>query len=271
MCGRYVIVSKVNKIETRFGVKAKDSEVQSFPQRFNLGPGQKGLLITSEERQTLSLGVFGLTPHWSKKRMYLFNARSEGGGNRENDPDYTGSKGIISKPAFRNSIRKKRCLIPADGFIEGPEKEKLSRPYLVHCSAERTPFAMAGIYEDWVDESTGELTRGYAIITTVSNKVTRAIGHHRSPVLLNKEDEALWLETSRPLADVLQLLKPYSGTSMNAYPLDPAIKSPRNEDPLLLKPTGPYVLKYPGFTVTEELTLFGMGETNARRRRQDEQ
>lgn len=271
MCGRYIIVSKVKKIETRFGVRSKDREVESFPQRFNLGPGQKGLLITSEEKDSLSIGVFGLTPHWSKKRMYLFNARAEGDGNQENDPNNSGARGIISKPAFRKSIRTKRCLIPADGFIEGPEKEKLSRPYLVHCAAERTPFAMAGIYEDWVDVSTGEMIRGFAIITTVSNAVTRAIGHHRSPVLLEEGDEGLWLETSKPLADALELLKPYQGRLMNAYPLDPAIKSPRNEDPELLRPLGPYVLSYPGFQVVEELDLFGMGETNARRRRKEEQ
>ncbi len=85
-------------------------------------------LSSCDHYNQLQLFRFGFTPFWAKRKMYFFNARSEGDYNKENDPNYTGSLGIVNKPAFRLSIRKKRCRIIADAFIEGPKKEKLSKP-----------------------------------------------------------------------------------------------------------------------------------------------
>mgnify|MGYP003341682027 CR=1 FL=1 len=104
MCGRYVIVSSVETIEKRFNVKADDAAAE-FKGNYNLGPGAVAPVITNTEPNRLQLFTFGLCPSWAKKRMYLFNARAEGDGNPENDPEYSGGKGIISKPSFRKPIR----------------------------------------------------------------------------------------------------------------------------------------------------------------------
>jgi putative SOS response-associated peptidase YedK len=184
---------------------------------------------------------FGLTPFWAKKKMYLFNARAEGDGNENDDINYTGGKGIISKPAFRKPIREQRCLVIANAFMEGPKTEKLSKPYLCFLR-NRESFCMAGIYDTYVDKETGEETQSFAIITTVANELMQKIGHHRSPVILEQADENRWLH-SADLAEVTALLKPYPAYLMNAYPIDVAIKNQKNNAPEFLKPTGATLIK----------------------------
>jgi putative SOS response-associated peptidase YedK len=268
MCGRYVTISKVESIEKRF--KITIPEPKKHVPNPNLGPGQTGLVITQEDPQTGQFFSFGLTPFWGKKRMYLFNARSEGDLNKENDPQFSGAKGIIKKPAFRKPIRSQRCLIVADAFIEGPEKEKLCKPYLVYLKNNQRPFAFAGIYDQWVDKDTGEIFNGYSIITTTANRVLQKVGHHRSPVILKPEDESTWLDAEAPLNEITSLLKPYPADEMNAYPISPDIKNPRNHDMSLLQPVGQRVEKEYDYSVEEMLQLWGMGESSARQRRKDE-
>ena len=264
MCGRYVITSKIELIEKRFQVKVVNPDL--FTPNVNVTPGQFAPIITSEQRQLLDFGVFGFSPSWSQKRMYLINARTEGDGNPENDPQYTGAKGIISKPSFRNAIRKQRCIIPADAFIEGPEKEKLSKPYVVYLNDKKRPFGFAGIYSDWTDKETGEVIRTFAIITTTATKLLQEIGHHRSPVILDIENEATWLDGEAPLGDVMQCLRPYDDAEMNAYPISPAIKKPGLNELSLLTPIGERLRPEFEFKLSEEIRLEGMGMTPARRR-----
>jgi len=252
MCGRYVTVTKLKAIE----------------KRFNLTTPQPNLFKKSVN---VSHGVYApVVAFWAKKKMYVINARSEGDHNKENDPKYTGAMGIIKKPMFRHAIRRKRCLVVVDAFLEGPKKERLSKPHLVYMRDGKRPFALAGIWDEWTDKDTGEIIQSFAIITTVPNKVTEAIGHHRSPVVLKEEDEQRWLDPELPLADATALLKPYDGTLMNAYPIDPAIKSPRAEGLDLLKPVGQRVIKEYDYELYDELRLEGMGESRARQRKNAE-
>lgn len=267
MCGRYVQVSTVESIEKRFNVSGEQLDLH--PQ-FNVGPGSIAPIILDKDKHHISLGQFGFSPSWSKKRMFLFNARSEGDGNKENEISYTGGKGIINKPAFRNSIRHKRCLVIADAFIEGSTKEKLNDPYLVYLRDKQRPFAFAGIYDDWTDLSTGELITTFAIITTVSNSLLQKIPHHRSPVILHKKHEGLWLNTSAPLTDITRLLQPYPSEEMNAYPISKDIKNPSSEGKELVVPIGERLEKESGIVFTKNNKLFGMGHSPGRERRNDD-
>lgn len=267
MCGRYVSVSKVLAIEKRFQVKAEHPEL--YIPNVNIGPGQTGPIITSEEPGLLQFSHFGLIPSWSKKKMYLFNARAEGDHNQENSTQYHGSMGIVSKPSFRNLIRKKRCLIAADAFLEGPEKEKLSKPFVVYLKNKQRPFAFAGLYDDWIDQETGEVYRSHSIITVWANPLMQKIGHHRSPVILDPSQEKLWLDTELPLADVTSMLHPYPAEEMNAYPVKPDIKKPGANELSLLEPIGQRLQPEYEYEIYEELKLEGMGMTTARRRKLD--
>ncbi len=267
MCGRYVQVSTVETIEKRFNVDG--GQLELHPQ-FNVSPGNFAPIILDKDKHQITIGQFGFSPSWAKKRMFLFNARSEGDANKENDPDYTGGKGIISKPAFRNSIRHKRCLIIADAFIEGSSNEKLNKPYLVYLRNQQRPFAFAGIYEEWVDPSSAEIIPTFSIITTVTNSLLAKIPHHRSPVILNKKHERLWLNTETPLTDITRLLQPYPSEKMNAYPISSAIKNPSAEGRELIEAIGERLEPEESITFTKHNKLFGMGHSPGRERRNEE-
>lgn len=258
-------ITKIKEIEKRFGATAVEPE--RYQINANVTPGQFAPVITNENPQTIDFLKFGFTPFWAKKQMYVINARSEGDHNKEDDPSYQGAKGIINKPFFRTSIRKKRCLVIADAFIEGPKKEKLSKPYCVYLREGERPFAFAGVWDTWTNKETGELIDTFAIITTTANSVLQKIGHHRSPVILDQNQEKLWLDQSIPLNDVTSMLTPLPGEAMNAYPISPAIKNPRVHDLDLLKPVGERVEKEYEYELYSEIQLEGMGAAPARKRK----
>ena len=208
-----------------------------------------------------SCTVSGLTPSWATKPNLIINARAEGDSNPDNDPRYTGSKGIISKSAFRKPIRIQRCLIPADAFIEGPEKEKLDKPYVVYLRNKVRPFAFAGIWDQWTNPESDEIISSFAIITTVANILLRKIHNHRSPVILKQEDEKRWLSSNIPLAEITNLLIPYPGELMNAYPIAPTIKNPRADDPGLIHPAGERLIPEYDVFHRKDVRIEGMGSS----------
>lgn len=270
MCGRYTIVTKLKIIEKEF--QADCSEIlDRFEPSPNVSPGELSLVITDDAPDKVQLLQFGFTPHWAKKKMYVINARSEGNHNKENDPLYTGAKGIISKPMFRKSIRSQRCLVIADAFIEGTTAKRLSEPYLVYRSDNKRPFALAGIWDQWVDQQSGEITKSFAIITTAPTELMQKIPHHRSPLVLDQADERRWLDRNVPLDEITSMLQPFDDVSFNAYPISKEIKSPRNKDFTTLKPTGERLRKKYEPIFYQDLELQGMGETSARKRKQNDQ
>lgn len=237
MCGRTIVVSKIEVIEKTYNVTIKPNQLNLFKANYNLSVGQYAPVITCEEPADLQMYKFGLTPSWAKKQMYLFNARSEGDGNKDDDPNYTGGMGIITKPSFLKPIRSKRCLVIVDAFYEGSKNEGLSKPYLVYVR-NRKPIALAGIYDTWADKETGEVINSFSIITTVANELLHSIGHHRSPVILPKSAERIWISENSTLSDITSLLKPYPTREMNAYPVSPEVKSFKNNSIELLQPIG---------------------------------
>lgn len=269
MCGRYTIVSKLSKIEKRFNVQADSPEL--YQPNTNVGPGFKAPVIASNQPNKLQFFEFGLTPSWAQKKMYWFNARAEGDQNKADDPKYNGAKGILHKPAFRKPIRSQRCLIPADCFIEGPQQEKLNKPYVVYLKNNVRPFAFAGIWDEWANRETGEISHSFSIITTVANPLIQKIGHHRSPVILHPDNEKEWIDSSTDLGRITELLRPFTHKEMNAYPVHPAIKNPRANGIELLVPTGERIEKEYEFNLLQSLKLEGMGTTSARKREWGEQ
>ncbi len=257
MCGRYILVQKVDILEKRFEVQAGNSFI--WEPNYNISPGQFAPVITSEFPNRLQLFRFGLVPFWAKKDMFLINARSEGDYNTDNNPKYTGARGIISKPAFRKPIRSQRCLILADAFIEGSTKEKLDKPYLVYLKNKVRPFAFAGIYDVWENPTNREQVHSFAIITTTSNSLLREIPHHRSPVILRPEHEKAWLKKELALHEVSSLLNPFPGDEMNAFPISAQIKKPGFSSPELILPSGERLSKESDLIFKKEIKLTGMG------------
>lgn len=256
MCGRFVQVIDIELFVKRFGV---NSQVNiNLESNYNVSAGNLAYVITNDKSLELKAFQFGLTPSWAQKPMYLINARSEGDFNQENDINYSGQMGIINKPSFRNSIKSKRCLIIANGYIEGPEKEKLNKPYYIQRN-DGDVFCFAGIWDTWVNSSTGEMTNSFTIITTVANSITQKIGHHRSPVILDKKDERKWLDESLLLTEVVSLLRPYPGESFKAEAISIKIKDPHNKSKDLIIPVEMNNSTEYDITVVRDLKLQGMG------------
>ncbi len=268
MCGRYSVISKVKEIEKRFEL-LEQTEFE-FKPNVNISAGESAPIILDKNPDFLSKAYFGFSPHWSKKRMYVLNARAEGDSNKENDPNYHGTKGIISKPMFRQPIRSQRCLVVADAYIEGPAVEKLSIPYVVYPSRRKEIFSMAGLWSEW-EAPDAEPIITFAIITTAAVPITSAIGHHRAPLVLKKEYEKEWLDPDLPLQDVTSLLEPYDDQGWNAYRISPAIRSAKEKSPELLKPYGDPVRKDYDYEIYQEIELLGMGESPAKNRREKEE
>jgi putative SOS response-associated peptidase YedK len=257
MCGRYIEVQKAEVIEKRFNVTVPEDV--GYKPSYNISPGQFAPVITDHHPNVLQMFQFGLTPFWSKKPMYLYNARSEGDKNKEDDPDYKGAKEIVKKPAFRKPIRSRRCLVIADAFIEGPTKERLDKPHVVYLKNEERPFAFAGIWDVWENKSTGDVLESFSIITTVANELLQKIPHHRSPVILPREAERTWLNPRAPMDAILDLLKPYPAEYMNAYPISKKIKSPKADGRELIEPVGERLMPESDIHFKKDLRRQGMG------------
>jgi len=260
MCGRYVLVQKVEILERRFNVTVPSDF--DFQPSYNISPGKFAPVITCENPRELQLFQFGMSPFWAKKKMYLFNARAEGDRNKDNNPQFTGAKDIINKPAFRKPIRSQRCLVLADAFIEGTTNEGLSKSFLVYLQNKERPFAFAGIYDNWVDESTGEVCNSFAIITTVANELMQKIPHNRSPIILSKSAERRWLNPKAHLSEITNLLHPYPSHLMNAYPISDEIKNPKSDGRNLIIQKGLKLQPEIQIKTYKELKLEGMGNRN---------
>lgn len=179
---------------------------------------------------------FGYRPTWDPKKLFL-NARAEGKGNVANN-DKGWEVGIDSMASFKKSFLHQRCFIPVDSFIEGPEKEKLNKPYLIKRNNGFTMF-LGGIYNQYTKED-GTKEYSFAILTIPAIEICRKIGHHRSPFIIDPEDVGDWMDEKQDLISLKQMLR--SGSFLYdamATPLNPAkIKSGSMHEPEILEPVG---------------------------------
>jgi putative SOS response-associated peptidase YedK len=211
MCGRFQLSVKGRHISERFNVEVFD---EFYKPNYNAAPSQKLPVITNVEPGKLSYFKWGLIPFWAKdpKIGYkMINTRSES---------------ITEKPSFKNAFRKRRCLIPANGFFEW-KKDPQKTPYRIHLKNDNL-FAMAGIWETWKDGK-DNLVHTFSIITTTPNSLMETI-HNRMPVILPPEKEKVWLDETNE-EDLKALLKPIDPSGMEAYPISRRVNSPANNDP----------------------------------------
>ena len=196
----------------------------SISKNFNVAPGQVMSVITESEsgKPTIELMKWGLIPVWAKDPRIgykMINARSET---------------IFEKPAWRSVIKKKRCLIPADGFYEWKKQSdaKVKQPFYIH-PKQFELFSFAGVWESWKDENNNEI-RTYSIITTEPNKEMSSV-HDRMPVILHPEDEASWLEPSKVTRDDIEpLLRPFEDNGLEIYEVSKDVNTVKNNDEHLI-------------------------------------
>lgn len=170
---------------------------------------------------------WGLIPFWTKdekqaneiKRMTL-NARADT---------------IFQKPSYREPIMKKRCIVPSTGYFEWRHEDGKKIPYYIYVKDEPI-FSMAGVYDSWLDRSTGEVISTFSIITTEANELTGYIHNtkHRMPAILSLENEERWLNLKLGKSDIEQLLIPFPADRMDAYVIDNDFLKKPADDPTIL-------------------------------------
>lgn len=223
---------KTSKIASKTLENRIIKDNQAFIPNVNTWIGMQSYVITDDQPQHYQSMVFGLTPNWAQKKMYLFNARVEGKLNDANDTNYIGELGIFSMPSFRNAIQHRRCIIPVDYFIEGSQKNKLNEPFLIRRKDQEATI-LAGIWEEWVDKVTGEVIKTYAILTTAASNLLQTIQHHRSPLKLEDEEIDIWLNPNTTKLELNKIMFPHDFSDSEALRIDPIIKSKVNEPAII--------------------------------------
>jgi putative SOS response-associated peptidase YedK len=216
MCGRFSITKEAEDIAARFDAQL----ALAFKKVFNGAPGQNLPVLANAEPHVINLYRWGLVPFWAKNLSIgnrMINARAET---------------ITEKPAFRNLIKGKRCLVISDGFYEWKKTAELKQPYRITLKEEEL-YSYAGLWDIWKapDES---IINSFTIITTGANKLIGQI-HDRMPVILHKEDENKWLNKDEDINKIVSLLKPFPENLMKMYPVSTLVNSTYNNSPDLLK------------------------------------
>ena len=224
MCGRYTLSTTGQIIGDLFDLR----ETPELASRYNIAPSQEVAAVRldgdSGER-TLEMLRWGLVPAWSKEPpggdARMINARSET---------------LTEKPAFRGSFRRRRCLLPADGFYEWRAVGRRKQPYLIRMR-DGAPFAFAGLWDRW-EAPDGRGVESCTILTTAPNDLVAQI-HDRMPVILPRQEFGPWLDPDMRDPDRLApLLRAYPAEEMTSFPVSTRVSNPANDDPTCIEPQG---------------------------------
>ena len=218
MCGRYTDTKRDKAFLVRMGIA--QAEIDFVP-RYNLAPTQTATVVAcnSEGQPELRRSRWGLIPFWAKDEKIgnsLVNARAEG---------------IATKPAFRTSFRKRRCVVLADGFFEWQKVPGGKQPIYIHLKEGR-PFVFGGLWDRWNDLET------FTIITVGPNELMSSI-HDRMPLILPEEAVERWLDPKTPEEQVSGLLQPYAAAEMDCFPVSPIVNTPKVDSPDCVKRVEP--------------------------------
>jgi putative SOS response-associated peptidase YedK len=215
MCGRYRLSRRKQLVEEYFDSAGDDD----WTPRYNIAPTQPVPIIRQnpkEPRRELSLVRWGLIPWWVKDSSGaagMINARSET---------------AATKPAFRDALKLRRCLIPANGFYEWHKTGKAKQPYCFEVN-DGELFAFAGIWETWKNASRKAIET-CSISTTTPNAVTSTV-HDRMPVILEPDSYDLWLDPGMTKVDALtDMLKSFEASQMRSFPVSNRVNHAANDD-----------------------------------------
>jgi putative SOS response-associated peptidase YedK len=224
MCGRYTLVNLAHLTDLFPWITEPPADV---PARYNIAPSQPILAVANDHPDKYDYFYWGLIPSWAKDPTIgnkLCNARGET---------------LAEKNTFKNAYRRRRCVIPADGFYEwklNPDG-KTKQPMYIRLKTGK-PFGLAGLWEQWQDEKGNEM-RSATIITTRPNELMATM-HDRMPVLLHEKDFRRWLDRKEHAPDDLNdLIAPYEADAMEAYPVSREVTTPRSDGPKLIERVEP--------------------------------
>jgi putative SOS response-associated peptidase YedK len=229
MCGRYFLTTPGQVLAEEF----ETGPPPALAPRYNIAPTQEVAIVRVAEAapdtdggaRELALVVWGLIPSWAKERAIgsrLINARAET---------------LAEKPSFRDSFRRRRCLVPADGFFEWQQAGAGKRPWLIRLKS-RAPFGLAGLWSRWRDPASGAALDSCAIVTTTANDLLAPI-HDRMPVVVPRAARGVWLDPGSAPSALERLLVPYPADEMEGVPVSRRVNRPAHDDPRVLEPEAP--------------------------------
>ncbi len=215
MCGRYSL-TQMTGLTKRFLLNEDRAKVDALMKLFNIAPTEEApVVIQEEDRRVLTKMTFGLVPSWAKDvkiASQCINARAET---------------VAKKPAFKDAFRRRRCLVVTDGYYEWKPEGKAKIPYRITMKDDGL-FAFAGLWDRWKRPDGKEL-QSFTIITTDTNGLTKEF-HDRMPVILEPENESLWLAPYVTETKTLQpLLKPYDPAEMKLTRVSPLLNKATNK------------------------------------------
>ena len=221
MCGRYSLIADLGGLAQRFEF---NGDRLTFEPAYNVAPTQQVLTVVGGDTRRGGFMRWGLIPHWAKNASIggrMINARAET---------------VAEKPASRNALRRRRCLVLADGFYEWQRSGTARRPMRVVMRTGE-PFTLAGLWSVWRDPD-GNRVPSCAIITTAANELLRPI-HDRMPVVLPKELEEFWLDASVEDAPTLTgIMASCPAGAMEAFEVSRLVNSVANDEPEVVAPVG---------------------------------
>jgi putative SOS response-associated peptidase YedK len=219
MCGRFMQERPVSDLAEIFEAEALVDEPGGH---YNIAPTDEAIVVVErDDRRALKAYRWGLIPHWAPDARIAartFNARAES---------------IASMPAFRESFRQKRCLVPVDAFYEWKRQDGVRQPYRIF-RADGRPLALAGLWAGWKNPDTGEVRRTFTIVTTTPNAVVAEL-HNRMPVIVPEDAWGRWLDPrpSEP-GELRALLEPSDEVALEIAPASRLVNDVRNDGPQLL-------------------------------------
>ncbi len=221
MCGRFTQQRPASELAEIFAAEPLADELGP---RYNVAPTDEAFVVVQrEERRAITAYRWGLIPHWAddaKIASRTINARAET---------------LAGAPAFRDSLRRKRCLVPVDSFYEWRREGSVRQPFSIG-RVDGRPLVLAGLWSGWRDPSTDTVRRTFTIVTTTPNETMASI-HDRMPVVLDDEAWDVWLDPG--LADpgeLMALLQPREGPRLELRAVSQLVNNVRNDGPELVAP-----------------------------------
>ncbi|HZL11696.1 MAG TPA: SOS response-associated peptidase family protein [Prolixibacteraceae bacterium] len=233
MCENFVIVSSQGQALARYSLRSNEF---CFPIHSPsiISGGDKAWVITSRSPDTLQSMKFGYTSEVSQKRIDMLNLRTEEVDRDDNEDEYDRLMRIFTKPDFAAALHSFRCVVLIDAFlVSSPDNSN----YLIHMQNKERPFAIAGIYANWLNPETNLYETGFCILTAASNPMLRRVGAEHMPVILTPQNVSKWLDIRLERRVYLPLIHTFPDDLMNGYPVSGKIFSPglTNDN---LQPTG---------------------------------
>lgn len=231
MCGRFAQAQQIDALRVAFDLQHL---LPVYPS-FNISPGRiiAGVRATTpvltdnngprpEPERELAPMLWGLVPMWSSDPMSgprPFNARAET---------------AAEKPTFRNAIKRRRCLIPAQGYYEWHKRERARQPYYFTLRSSAL-FGMAGLWERW-NGADGSVLDSCTILTVAPNALAAAV-HDRMPAIIAPGDYARWLAPFPMQPGTLaDMLKPWPAEDMQSWPVSARVGNVAEDDAALIEP-----------------------------------